>query len=179
MYTLLIIRQGKTLCKLIHSIHARCQVSGQGLMRIIMLPCTEWSIGHLSTKAFGSYKMFWSSFSCRLSLQTNFRFSQGHSLCITSPCLFPDMYLPRLITLVTYLVLSVSASPIAWPDEKLEEINALRAKGVSEVRNHSLFFPNASSPLPLQTIFLIPPNRTRYTPSIFCQKCQILIPPKS
>ena len=43
------------------------------------------------------------------------------------------MYLPRLTTLIIYLVTLASTSPIAWPDDKLEEINALRAKGVSEV----------------------------------------------
>ena len=44
-----------------------------------------------------------------------------------------DMHLPRLTALCTYLITLASASPIAWPDDKLEEINALRAKGVSEV----------------------------------------------
>ena len=44
-----------------------------------------------------------------------------------------DMHLPRLTTLFTYLIALASASPIAWPDDKLEEINVLRAKGVSEV----------------------------------------------
>ena len=43
------------------------------------------------------------------------------------------MHLPRLTALLTYLIALASASPIAWPDDKLEEINALRAKGVSEV----------------------------------------------
>lgn len=43
------------------------------------------------------------------------------------------MYLPGLNTLVIYLIAAASASPIAWPDDKLEEINALRARGVSEV----------------------------------------------
>ena len=43
------------------------------------------------------------------------------------------MHLPRLTALFTYLIALASASPIAWPDDKLEEINALRAKGVSEV----------------------------------------------
>ena len=43
------------------------------------------------------------------------------------------MYLPRLTTLIIYLIALASTSPIAWPDDKLEVINALRAKGVSEV----------------------------------------------
>lgn len=43
------------------------------------------------------------------------------------------MYLPSLITLLIYLSALASASPIAWPDDKLEEINALRARGISEV----------------------------------------------
>lgn len=44
------------------------------------------------------------------------------------------MHLPRLTTLAIYLITlaSASASPMAWPDDKLEEINALRARGVSE-----------------------------------------------
>ena len=44
-----------------------------------------------------------------------------------------DMHLPRLTIFFTYLIALASASPIAWPDDKLEEINALRAKGISEV----------------------------------------------
>ena len=43
------------------------------------------------------------------------------------------MHLLRLSTFFTYLIVLASASPMAWPDDKLEEINALRAKGVSEV----------------------------------------------
>ena len=43
------------------------------------------------------------------------------------------MHLPRLASLFTYLIALASASPIAWSDDKLEEINVLRAKGVSEV----------------------------------------------
>ena len=50
------------------------------------------------------------------------------------------MHLPRLTTLIIYLITLASASPIAWPDDKLEEINALRAKGVSEVSQLSQAF---------------------------------------
>ena len=50
------------------------------------------------------------------------------------------MHLPRLTTIVIYLITLTSASPIAWPDDKLEEINALRAKGVSEVSRLSQVF---------------------------------------
>ncbi len=32
-------------------------------------------------------------------------------------------------------VAGISTSPLAYPHEKLEEINALRAQGVSEVRS--------------------------------------------
>lgn len=42
------------------------------------------------------------------------------------------MHLPRVTTLVIYLIALASASPIAWPDDKLEEVNALRVRGVSE-----------------------------------------------
>ena len=50
------------------------------------------------------------------------------------------MHLSRLMTLFTYLIALASASPIAWPDDKLEEINALRAKGISEVSRLSKAF---------------------------------------
>ena len=43
------------------------------------------------------------------------------------------MHLPRLISVVVCLITFASGSPIAWPDAKLEEINAMRARGVSEV----------------------------------------------
>lgn len=48
------------------------------------------------------------------------------------------MHLPHLTTLVTYFLAALAwTSPIAWPDDKLEEINALRARGVSEVSSFS------------------------------------------
>lgn len=52
------------------------------------------------------------------------------------------MHLPRVTTLVIYLIALASASPIAWPDDKLEEVNALRVRGVSEVSrlSHALNF---------------------------------------
>ena len=55
------------------------------------------------------------------------------------------MYLPALNSLVIYLnlIALASASPIAWPDDKLEEINALRARGVSEVRKFSAALHNS------------------------------------
>lgn len=36
-------------------------------------------------------------------------------------------------TMLTILLGTATTSPIPWPEEKLEEINALRAEGVSEV----------------------------------------------
>ena len=66
------------------------------------------------------------------------------------------MHLPHLITLVIYLFALGSASPIAWPDDKLEEINALRARGVSEVSRFSQAC-NLPMPVPLlQTVFVTP-----------------------
>lgn len=48
--------------------------------------------------------------------------------------------LPFFPTLILYLnfIAVISASPIAWPDAKLEEINALRARGVSEVSEYEI-----------------------------------------
>ena len=62
------------------------------------------------------------------------------------------MHLPRLTALLTYLIALASASPIAWPDDKLEEINALRAKGVSEVSR----LPQAFSFFQLSSCFYMP-----------------------
>ncbi|KAL9072338.1 MAG: hypothetical protein Q9161_003657 [Pseudevernia consocians] len=42
------------------------------------------------------------------------------------------MHLPHPATLILYFIVLATASPIAWPDDKLEEINALRARGVPE-----------------------------------------------
>lgn len=47
------------------------------------------------------------------------------------------MHLPsvvRLMMALSLLVTGAITSPIPWPEEKLEAINALRAKGASEVR---------------------------------------------
>ena len=47
------------------------------------------------------------------------------------------MHLHSVSSLLTALgfVVSSSTSPLAYPNGKLEEINALRAQGVSEVRS--------------------------------------------
>ncbi|CAF9925600.1 hypothetical protein IMSHALPRED_006724 [Imshaugia aleurites] len=58
------------------------------------------------------------------------------------------MHLPDLTTLVLYLLTLTSASPIAWPDDKLEEINALRARGVSELDIATRFPRPLTSPSP-------------------------------
>lgn len=39
----------------------------------------------------------------------------------------------QLLAAVAFFAKIVSASPIAWPDDKLEAINVLRARGASEV----------------------------------------------
>ena len=51
----------------------------------------------------------------------------------------------RLTVLFTYIIALAATSPIAWPDDKLEEINALRAKGVSEVSRLSQAFSRSQS----------------------------------
>lgn len=51
------------------------------------------------------------------------------------------MRLPSVIHILTILFLlstKSNTSPIPWPEEKLEAINYLRAKGASEVRNECL-----------------------------------------
>lgn len=40
----------------------------------------------------------------------------------------------QLLAVLSHLLARGIASPIAWPEEKLEAINALRARGTSEVR---------------------------------------------
>ena len=64
------------------------------------------------------------------------------------------MHLPCLITLVVYLIALASASPIAWPDDKLEEINALRARGVSEVSRQNQAFTFRDTCIPPWKRFL-------------------------
>lgn len=66
------------------------------------------------------------------------------------------MHLPHLSTLVIYLFALASSSPIAWPDDKLEQINALRARGVSEVSRESQACNLPMPVLLLQTVFVTP-----------------------
>ena len=82
-----------------------------------------------------------------------------------------DMHLPRLTALFAYLIALASASPIAWPDDKLEEINALRAKGVSEVSRLSQAF----SPFRwLSSIYML--SLDRYADFWMLPKCLTIFP---
>ena len=66
------------------------------------------------------------------------------------------MHLPRLTTLFTYFITLASTSPVAWPDDKLEEINALRAKGISKVSR----LPKAFSSIQrLSSIYILSSDR--------------------
>ena len=52
-----------------------------------------------------------------------------------------QVYIPHLSALFIALLLCsivVSTSPVPWPEHKLEEMNALRAKGASEVKTVTL-----------------------------------------
>ena len=70
------------------------------------------------------------------------------------------MHLPRLATLFTYLIALASTSPVAWPDDKLEEINAMRAKGISEVSRLSQAFSHSQLCFPA-ACYLQTPKGTR------------------
>jgi len=74
-------------------------------------------------------------------------FSQYSSVITIIPEVFAftrswvTMHIPpatQLLAVLSLLLAEGTASPIAWPEEKLEAINVLRARGASEVRRLQL-----------------------------------------
>ena len=133
------VRRGKTSCELIHSIHARawhCQVN----LHASDISCRDTALhgpvlrglplAHI--RSLTSILFIFPTSITQLSWRSHFILA-----CQTD--LF-GMHLPHPATLILYFIVLATASPIAWPDDKLEEINALRARGVPEVSRLSQLF---------------------------------------